>query len=262
MICNLITYYLGLENKSRGILMESLNCPNCGAPLHILGDQTLVVCLYCGSNIRLSRPDGPTLHAEQDNQLNFEELEQIRNLIGAGKRSEAARLYQQSSGIDEIEAEKAINGLASQLSAKLILRQQLSPAGYLLGFLSFLALLASLVAGLTGKLRWLIAAPLVVLFFFQVYPFFMGLLTDIRMWGAKKANAVILRSAAIGRFYKAYTFRAWVEVNPTLEAPFQAEMNLVVREKRLTNLEDGALIGVRYKKADPPIVVYNGKPQV
>jgi hypothetical protein len=36
--------------------VEALNCPNCGANLQIRADQTLSVCAYCNSNIRLTPP--------------------------------------------------------------------------------------------------------------------------------------------------------------------------------------------------------------
>ena len=78
--------------------------------------------------------------------------------------------------------------------------------------------------------------------------------------GAPKATAKILKFASVGQFGRTRTFRTWVEVRPKGAPSFHAEMNLAVREKSLSSLEEGALIEVLVQEGHPPFVVYNGRP--
>lgn len=43
--------------------VESLDCPNCGAPLPDAGSRPTVVCAHCGSYVRLAPAPGPTTPA-------------------------------------------------------------------------------------------------------------------------------------------------------------------------------------------------------
>ena len=185
----------------------------------------------------------------------------MQRLLGSGKQAEALAFYQQAAGVSAAEAGLAIHNLARQLSARVILRQQLSPTGFLLLGLFGLGFLASLAALLFGWLPWWLAVLLVAVFFVQLYPYLVSLRTEWRLRGAKIASATILKFAPIGQFGSMHTFRAWVEVRPIGSQPFEAEMDLAVRKVNLASVVEGALIDVLYQPGSPPLVVYNGKPQ-
>jgi hypothetical protein len=67
--------------------VEALKCPNCGANLQIQADQTLAVCAYCNSNIRLSPPAAGTTERVTTAEINWtmiSDLPDNRRLITDG----------------------------------------------------------------------------------------------------------------------------------------------------------------------------------
>jgi hypothetical protein len=241
--------------------IEILACPNCGAPLRPTNDQTLVICLYCGSSSRLNQPLDSPLQVSKEAELTEEELDEVRKLLAAGKREQAVQRYREATPVSGPEAEQAINGLSKQLAAQTILRQQLGPLGYVLILFFAVLFIVSIWAILSRAIPTWLGILLVILSASQLYPFLGAIRTELRLRHAKEAPAVILKYLQTGQFRQAYTFRAWVEVRPADEAPFQAEMDLVVRKKRLADLHENSLISILYQPGDPPLVVYNGAPK-
>lgn len=183
----------------------------------------------------------------------------MRNLLARGARREAVQLYMTAAQVNQAEAEGAVDGLAENLAAKILLRQQLTPLGFGLLAIFSLGLVASLVAGFTGYLRWWLAGLLALACVFQLSPYLSALRTELRLRGASRAPALILNFAPIGRLKYVHVFRAWLEIRPLAEPPFRAEIDLTVRQQNLSLMRAGEWIQVLYKPGDPLLVVYDGR---
>lgn len=182
-------------------------------------------------------------------------------MLAAGQRQAALQRYLEATPVSREEAEGAINGLSKQLAAQTILRQRLGPLGYVLIVGCGLGIAAGLWVIISGAIPTWVGIGLVLLCASQIYPFLGAMRTGLRLRNSKEANAVILKYLPTGQFRRMVTFRAWVEVHPAGEAPFQAEMDLTVRQNSLASLHEKALVSVRYQVGDPPLVVYNGAPK-
>ncbi|MEW6651527.1 MAG: hypothetical protein AB1453_15230, partial [Chloroflexota bacterium] len=95
-------------------MSQSFHCPNCGAPLHYAGgDQRTISCGYCHSSVIVPAElrGGNFAEAILTPQETFLSLPNLTNglrqaaaLIRAGKSEQAARLLQETLGVDESEA--------------------------------------------------------------------------------------------------------------------------------------------------------------
>src|SRR5205085_2722939 len=97
----------------RRMPVEALNCPKCGAPLPPFGDHTVAICVYCNSNVRLKpgptgQPEAAALTAEE---MPAGVMARIKELVAAGQRAEAVKLYQQHAGVEPAAAEAAVDRL-------------------------------------------------------------------------------------------------------------------------------------------------------
>lgn len=248
-----------MEGPVSAIRPEALSCPKCGAPLHLEAGQTLAVCLYCNSTVRVQAP----AQASVDRALAGADLEAVKKLLAAGRRAEALAAYRQMTGADQAEAEAAVENLGRQVTAAVLYRQLLRP----LGIGIFLALTVVLAAALGGWLAgWLnpwLALAVGMLAAWQ-WVFFIGpLVRTVRYWRAPVAEAVTLKLAPIGVFQRAgedvHAFRVWLEVRPAGGAPFRAEIQLPVRESNLARAREGALLRVKYFPGDPASVIFYEK---
>ncbi len=98
-------------------MTKSLNCPNCAAPLQVRELQTVALCVYCGSSIKLDAAGVAPQPIEQ-RELTPEVLSQVNQLLLDGRRAEAVTLYQQQAGVTGAEAREAIDNLATQLTRR------------------------------------------------------------------------------------------------------------------------------------------------
>lgn len=89
---------------------QELSCPNCGAPLDFTNDgDTVVQCLYCQTKVivpeslRASvRPSTPTVPLD---------LQKVTELLRAGNKIAAIKLYKDSTGSSLKEAKLAVEGM-------------------------------------------------------------------------------------------------------------------------------------------------------
>ncbi|MBL8058580.1 MAG: hypothetical protein JNK29_17885 [Anaerolineales bacterium] len=244
--------------------LESLSCPKCGAPLHLEAGQTLTVCLYCNSTVRVPAAGAaaPTA-AVVERALPEADLEAVKKLLGTGRRAEALAAYRQMTGADAAETEAAVENLGRQLTAAVLYRQLLRPVGLVL-FLAFTLLLAAVIGGwLAGWLNPWVALVVGALAAWQ-WVFFLGpLVRTVRYWRAPIAEAVTLKLAPIGVFKRSgediFAFRVWLEVRPAAGAPFRAEIQLPVRESNLARARAGAVLRVKSFPGDPASVLFHEK---
>lgn len=79
----------------------SPNCPNCAAPLQVREGQTVALCLYCGSSLKLE-PDGIMPHAIEPRELTPDVRQHINQLLLDGRRTEAMALYMQHARVQKV----------------------------------------------------------------------------------------------------------------------------------------------------------------
>lgn len=238
----------------------SLNCPNCGAPLQIQQQQTQTVCLYCSSTLRL-QTSAAVPQARVETTLTAEDMEQLKQLLLSGQRDEAARWYQQQSGVSLTDTQEMLDDLVRQISLKTILRQPLSTFGMVLVVVCSVAVVIVTVAGVRGLLHPWIALGVVGYALIQLKILAPALLKTLKFWPAKIAPARVIRFAPIGstqfRGTEVHTFKVLVEVQPYQNHPFEAEMYMPVRAKNLSRFHKDTVFQVKYLASNPPQLIFH-----
>jgi hypothetical protein len=241
--------------------LTALNCPNCAAPLQVEANQALTICLYCNSNIRLTDPGANQVQPAADPTLQTDTVEQIKQLLLAGRQPEALLLYREKTGASEAQAVQTIRNLGNQISAHIVTGQQLSNSGIFLVVFAFLALFAGLVTAASQTLPFILAAALIVVGLFFALILGRSFLTSLRYLRAQTAPAAVLRLAPIGQVQTSggpvHTFRLLLEVRPSHDPPFQAQMNMPVRQHNLAHLHENTILQVKYLPNNPDSVVFN-----
>jgi hypothetical protein len=252
-------------------MVETLDCPNCGAPLPAQAGQAAVwVCLYCDSLVRMAAEAGQAAPAVAG-QVAPEVMAEVKQLLLSGRRAEAAERYQQLAGADAEAAEQAVAALVREVSAHTIRRQQLSLFGVVVVGLSLAALLAAVAAAATGALGAGWALLLALLPAAVLLVFGPGLAISLRYLLAPRARATVQKQTYIGQIQTRYglihAYRLLLEVSPRpLRSaaragrngePFRAEIMVPVREKSLRYLKTGTPLQVKYLPGDPASVVFD-----
>ncbi len=240
-------------------MLESIDCPNCGAPLPADLKSGVTACLYCNSSIRVTLDDEQT-NVTVEKTLDEKELAEVKRLLLAGQRSAAVEHYRQSTGADEEEAAEIVDGIASQLTAYTARGQQLTGLGWVLVAAWSILLVGAVVFGITGNIHPLLALVMIAFGGINLNYFIPSIRTTLQFARAPIASAVTLKLAPIGvmplRKENIHTFRAWLEVQPKDEPPFRAEMIIPVREANLSRAVPGTEIYVKYLK-DPVRLIFH-----
>jgi uncharacterized Zn finger protein (UPF0148 family) len=238
--------------------LEPLNCPNCGAPLHVNAGQNLTLCLYCDTTTSITYSEEGKASLAQQGTLNSEDAQQIKALLLDGKREQAVEAYQHATQVSAAEAQKAIDALARDAAFKVIFSQRLNLVGVLMlcGYMALLGL--SVWARLNDIISINISRIAVILILFLAAPLVRGLGITLRYIAARSAVATVLKYAQIGKAGNAYAYRLLVNVQPQEGAAFQTEMNVAVGEKRVSKLQNGLRLNVKYLPNQPDSVLYEG----
>jgi uncharacterized Zn finger protein (UPF0148 family) len=235
---------------------ESLNCPNCGAPLRQPSEGETAFCMYCNSLIRLG-----TAKPSQKGSLDEEEMNSIKKLITSGQRDEAVERFQELSGLDAGQAQHTIDEMAEELSIKTIFNQQLTRAGMIQVGLSVVFLPASLLAYQVGLISPWITLLLVALSGFTLYAFGRGALTTLRYRKAPVAKATTQNFTQIGEVQRGRmrvrNFLFLLKVQPVNGEPFLARAIIPVREENVKSIKPGEVITVKYLPGRPDSVIFH-----
>ena len=92
-------------------MLESLECPNCGAPLNFKDLSTRMSCPACGSAIIMADEVRPA-PAQRDPSVPDTTLSEVAALFRAGKRVQATIRYREITGANLREAQLAIERFA------------------------------------------------------------------------------------------------------------------------------------------------------
>ena len=117
-------------------MADTLNCPNCGAPLDYKGNDPIIRCPYCNTSVIV--PDnlrGTPVFSSQPHNFTLTgmggmgdmnamvkqalRIKQVKDLALAGKMVEAERLYSEVTGADPVNAATAVEALARGMPVKL-----------------------------------------------------------------------------------------------------------------------------------------------
>jgi uncharacterized Zn finger protein (UPF0148 family) len=246
-------------------MIDSLHCPNCGAPIHPGPNQGLLICLYCNTSIRIqTQADQPQATAEAS--LDADMMAQLKQLLLAGKQTEALRLYQQQTGADAQEAQEAIGNLGKQISIDVVRHQTLRPFGILFVTIIVLVLVVSVVAGLLGRMHPALAIVFAGFAALNLFFFAPGIRATIEFLGGTIAPATIVKVAPVGaatmRGQTIHAFKFLLEVQPANGQPFHSELLVPVRSTSLARAQPGTVIQVKYLPRDPTRLILYQPPGV
>src|SRR5262245_11515245 len=250
---------IAFAERKPSSMIDSLHCPNCGAPIYPGPNQGLLICLYCNTSIRIqAQNDQPQATAEAS--LDADMMAQLKQLLLAGQQEEALRLYQRQTGADPREAQAAIGDLGKQISIDVVRRQTLRPFGILLVVIMALLLVVSIVAGLLGRMHPALAIGLAGFAALNLFFFAPGIRATIEFLGAQIAPATIVKLAPVGvasmRGRPIHTFKFLLEVQPENGQPFQSELLVPVRSESLLRAQPGAVIWVKYLPQNPTRLIF------
>ncbi|NJN54540.1 MAG: hypothetical protein HC804_07170 [Anaerolineae bacterium] len=235
--------------------LESLNCPNCHAPLTFSADQTVCICLYCNSTIRLNQTTGQQAtqtEATAVNEIASTDMAHIKELLLAGDTEAAIEQYQQISGGSQSEAQAAITTLSNQLSFGTFRQQQLTKGGMLFFVVCLVGLILALSAGFAGVVHPLIVLLIAAFALLNIALFGKGFITSLHYIRAAKGVATVQFFTQIGSSQTGrrsfHVFRVILSIQPEEGRPFQTDMLLPVRDKNITRLHEGSRFEVKFAR--------------
>jgi uncharacterized Zn finger protein (UPF0148 family) len=235
---------------------ESLNCPNCGAPLRQPAEGETAFCMYCNSLIRFGAAK-PSKKASLDEG----EMNSIKQLIASGQRTEAVERFQELSRLDSQQAQHTIDEMAEAFTIKTVFNQQLTRAGMAQVVLSVILLPFSLLAYQTGLISPWVTLIIVGLAGFTLYAFGRGAITTLRYWKAPVAKATTLNFTQVGEVQRGRlrvrNFLFLLKVQPENGEPFMARAIIPVREDNVKSIKPGGVISVKYLPDQPDSVIFN-----
>jgi hypothetical protein len=105
---------------------DTLNCPNCGAPLDYKGNDPIIRCPYCSTSVVVpdnlrakpsfsSKPGNFTLSGSGNIAGLVQQarrIKEVKDLAQSGQMDDAIRLYREITGANELEANAAVQALS------------------------------------------------------------------------------------------------------------------------------------------------------
>lgn len=228
-------------------MTKSLNCPNCAAPLQVREGQTVALCVYCGSSLKLEA-EGVKPQPIEQHELTPDVLQQINQWLLDGRRADAIALYGQHANVTSAEAREAIGNLATQLTRRTMLRQPINNVGLLMLATSTLIGLGALWWGVTNN-SWLIVLLGVGWIIWNWLVFVPAAVVRWRYETGQAAPARVQKLVRLGemtvRGQAVLAVRLWLEVRPADQPAFQIERNVIMRGESLDRLSTGSWLEVR-----------------
>ncbi len=216
------------------IRAETLQCPNCTAPLHLQNKQTLVACLYCNSTVHITYKDMAQPAAATRPDVSPEVVDEVKRLLVLGLRTKAIEYYARKAQVSEGDAAAAV----ATLHASLGYAPPLSNLGLLmlmgLLLLSLAGVLAGMILLLTGQTLLGGGVTLAAILFagLNTLAFGRGLPGYLLLQRGQPAQAVIkkiwpIRTFAV-RGQQAQLQRFLLEIHLPQQPVYQAEANGIV----------------------------------
>ena len=242
-------------------MLQSLVCPNCGAPLKSTPARTRLVCLYCNSTVSI-QPDAQPPGAEIDSTLDEAEMGEIKQLVLDGHKRAALELYLEKTGANAEDADEALKDLSEKLSLDVVRQQQLNTAGIAIVAGYALITVVGLYFTIFGGIYWLISVVAMLYGAWMLYFYYPAVASTLAFRKGKPAKAHVLKLAEIGKTrigrQRVRVFTLLVEVQPLDGSPaYPAEMLLPVREQNVPRAQPGTTIQVKYLQREPERVIFD-----
>lgn len=227
---------------------QSLNCPNCAAPLHLNAGQSRTLCIYCGSAIYVA---SATSAPEVTSELPPDVHNQLKQLLLEGRRHEALALYRERTGATDAEAQETLNSLGQSLTRRALFEQPVSNDGLLLFIIVDGLSLATMGWGaLNGN--WIVALIALAIFLFETFTFSKAIYIRFLEEFGKPGEAAVRKVVKLGELKlrgepdPIQMVRLWLEVRPPNMPAFQAEKTVAMRIKSYEKIQPGIVIAVKY----------------
>lgn len=243
--------------------VHHLTCPNCGAPLPLEAAQRLALCAYCNTSVRVvadpSAP-GPTRLAADNVPRPI--VEQVKQLVVAGRHDDAVALYAQHAGVPPAEADTAVKQLITPLLFRLTSRMPFHGVAILI----VLLLIGAATAGAGwAALHAVEHNPVFAILALACAAVALGLALHV---APKIVSALVSRFGPEGRarLLKVAVIKtdyarggtlllALMEIAPVSgAAPFRDEEAWLVRNESVPKLAAGNVIRVRFDRGRDPRV--------
>jgi len=240
--------------------VDSLSCPNCGAPLRNASIDDPCCCLFCNSLIRL-QGDAEAPVANLERRLHAKEMNVIKQQLITGQRQAAVYAFEELSGLETEQAAVIIDAIAADFSTKTILQQQLTRGGMFMVVVCIILIPTSLLAWWSGALRPMLAMVYLAMGCFGVYKYGRGASNTLRYRKAVAAKAKILQATPMGLVQRkrvqvhAYLFA--LQVMPENEPHFRAQTVIPVLEENIEKVKKGEVIQVKYLPGQPDSVIFH-----
>jgi hypothetical protein len=244
------------------VTVESLHCPNCGAPLPRQPAQTLAACLYCNSTIRITPGAAPV--ATHAVEVPPEAVDEVKRLLLLGQHAPAVAYYASAAQVSAQAAELAVQGIERTMAYYPPLNHWgvAMWAGLVLvglGALLWGGLLIQRGAVAVGVLVMIVSALFTAANVLVLGRGLPGYLLSLRGRAAKALvlKTWLIRTARVSGQPVELT-RLLLEVHPEGGRPYQAEANIYVRAVSKPKFTPGASIRVKYDPQAPDRIVVEG----
>jgi hypothetical protein len=249
------------------MVIESIQCPHCGAPLKVGSAQALGVCAYCNSSFQISWGAEGAPPQLTSSGVKPETIQKVKQLLTDGLRPDAVRFYQSEAGVSLEEAEKAIAHLVEEIEWSAFAKVPLNKRGVIIVPLFLVLGSVGLVWGINriavgALLLGLSVAVVSVLMVLIVLANLRNLISTIRMARAESAEATVLKWAPIGMLKaggaKRQVVRLLLEVRPHSRPSFQVETNDALLETLMPKLQVGVVVQILFNPKDHTKIYLHG----
>jgi len=242
--------------------VESLDCPNCGAPLPRQSMQTLAACMYCNSTIRITPGAAPV--ATRAVEVPPTVIDEVKRLLLVSQHAPAVAYYAKEAQVSAEAAELAVKGIEQNMAYYPPLRVL---GGLLLGGLALLGV-AAVVGGLLlfprnrAEIGLILLVLGIVFAGANVWVLLRGLPGLVLSLRGRPAAAQVLKTWLIRtdqvQGQPVELTRMLMEVRPAGGRPYQAEANVYIRTVHKPKFAVGSVIAVKYDPQMPARVVVEG----
>jgi len=240
--------------------VESISCPNCGAPLRQASFDDPWLCLYCNSLIRVEG-DGEAPSTSLQHGLKADEMEAVKQMLVSGQRQAAIDRFEELSGLETEQVERIIDKMGADFTIKTIFTQQLTRGGMIMVAICAILVPFSLVAWATGGLNQWLALTYLAIGCYGLYIYGRGALNTLRYRKAPVAQARTLQFTQIGKIQRGRlrvrAFLIALEVMPKDEPPFRTQTVIPVLEDNVERVKKGEIFLVKYLPGKPESVIYH-----
>ena len=244
----------------------SLDCPNCGAPLPVMQNQSIAICVYCNSSVQISIKQDSPPDITKIPEISPEVVDEVKRIIISGSVLKAVDYYAKTTGLNRDESFKAINAIKQTVGYN----PPLGKPGILrviaLGLVCVLLVTTGIyLATHTYKTAGIVTVLIGSIFaYMNWYAFRSSLKANFIIKNGIETNAKVLKRwdiktiKATSARPEALLIRLLLEINKENQTSYLTEANCILAEQSRSKCQPGAVIKIKYNKNDIKKVVITG----